>query len=206
MSRVKEELLDFKKAIDRALQSDVPEEERISDVLSALESVTVDLDLLKQTSMVQCLQSVKKHFTEADVGMKAKALLLKWKRDCSGGNTEDSQPSEDGNKASSKVMKTEEKRSIKLIDSNKKVIPLPSASSTPSLKASSAGDDEEWDDGYMKNLHPARQRVSRAFIMRLSQFYTITKRLQSECSMNRLYENRLELGMNVLYMYMLPRC
>lgn len=153
MTRVKDELLDFKKAIDRALLSDVLEEERISDVLSALETVQVDLEILKQTNMVQCLQSVKKKFAESDIGNKVKALLLKWKKDCSGGSTEGAE------EAPAKAVKTEEKRSIKLIDSHKKVISLPSASVTPSAKASSAGDEEEWDDGYMKNLHPARQRV-----------------------------------------------
>eukprot|EP01031_Cornospumella_fuschlensis_P030895 gene30895-37334_t len=162
MSRAKEELLDLRKSIDKALQSDVPEAERISDIITILETFKVDLDLLKQTSMVQCLQSVKKQFAESDLGAKTKSLLLKWKKVCSGESTEDSQPTDDSKPTTTqKSVKTEERRAVKLIDSNKKVIPLPSASSAPSLKSSSAADEDEWDDGYMKNLHPVRQRVMK---------------------------------------------
>eukprot|EP00981_Chlorochromonas_danica_P006045 scaffold1263_cov170-Ochromonas_danica.AAC.9 len=174
MSRASEQLFGFRHSLEKALESDVFEEEQFHDILQALEKVPIDVDVLKQTGIVQPLQTLKKKYSEKEIGIKAKDLLARWKKDCLvGASTREVE-------AKRKVVlpmevnaKVEASRHIvKVVGGDKKsgsTTTSTSFASSSSSQASSSGaalslrtksEDEEWDDdGYFKNLAVTRQKI-----------------------------------------------
>eukprot|EP00981_Chlorochromonas_danica_P006510 scaffold1404_cov173-Ochromonas_danica.AAC.6 len=82
MSQASERLFGFRNALERVLQSDAFEEEQLHYILQALEKVPVDADVLQQTGIVQPLRTLKNKYSENAIGIKAKSILSRWKKDC----------------------------------------------------------------------------------------------------------------------------
>ncbi len=73
-----ERILGLRHSLEKALESDLDEEERLADILCALRAIEIDLELLKQTGLVSTLQSAKKKFQEKPIGLQIYELLGKW--------------------------------------------------------------------------------------------------------------------------------
>lgn len=147
-SRVADELTDLRKSFEKTLEGGSDEEERMLDILSAMMKVVGNLDLLKQTGVVQMLKGANKKVGEGKVSNKIKDLLAKWKADCSAPPTAEVKASE-----APTAPATETKVEAKPAASS-------SSSSLGGISRSSSSGDLEFDDGgYFKSLPINRQKV-----------------------------------------------
>lgn len=153
-SRQGDQLFTLRRSLEKAIESETFEEETLNDLFNALSGIAVDVDILKQTGIVQVLQATKKKYQDNQIGTKAKNMLAKWKRECMAG-------SDDSDKGTKKAAQPEvvKRPTVKELDANMKVIKKSVEPSMPAI-ARCRSEEDEWDDGgYYKNLLPVRQKV-----------------------------------------------
>lgn len=83
-SHIKQKLVDIRKALDKVLHDDhkPDHEEQVLDELSALESITMTAELIKESKLGKVVSSIKDKFetVSTKVASKAKEILLHWKK------------------------------------------------------------------------------------------------------------------------------
>jgi hypothetical protein len=164
MSRLTDRLFDLRRSLEHTLESDDIEEERLTDLLNAINNIPhVHIDILKETGIVQVLQSVKKKYPDHDLANLAKNIIIRWKKECMKGPNDDTEaPSKaESAKAHPKPehLEIKKKPSMKLVDSDNKIIAQSIPSPPASLGRSRSGEEEFDDDGYYKQLSVKRQHV-----------------------------------------------
>lgn len=84
-SRKVETVKSLKSSLDKALGSSclIDEEERIIDILKSLHNFQMDIVTLRETDIGSTLKETRKKFVDSEIGLEAKKLTLKWKKDCS---------------------------------------------------------------------------------------------------------------------------
>jgi hypothetical protein len=80
-SRAETEVNQLRVSLEKALASE-GSTEGFEDAIAALQKIPISIDLLRKTKIGQTLQDVKKKHATNNVGVLAKALLSKWKKDC----------------------------------------------------------------------------------------------------------------------------
>jgi hypothetical protein len=107
MNRQRNELLEFRKVIEKALTGDdeaVVAKQRINDIVVILKEYAMTMDLLKETNFGSALKKVMDKYPEDEVSLNAKKILQKWKKTLTNTKSATTPTSSQGNSKNPEIL------------------------------------------------------------------------------------------------------
>jgi hypothetical protein len=169
MSRVVSEIILHRSTLEKLLPKDdnLEDEERMKDVLNALLELQMTVEILKETNIGQILQDIKNKFPEAPVGLLAKKVIAKYRKDCKG-------PEEPKKVTIAEAEGVSEEKkprpSVQLVNSKKEKIDASEVKQEKSqikLTKSKSFDEDEWNEDHYDKLSDMRRKVRFLYLVRI---------------------------------------
>lgn len=189
-SRAVIELQNLRKSLEKLISNsdNGNSEEAITDVLTAIQKVPINIEILRESQIGSVLQETRSKFAEGNIGKLAKRILIQWKKDCS--VAADKSTSVDEATASSMKTSDNAQPTKKSNDPN-------DAPDPPTIaKVASISEDDYWADDHDAQLSNTRRKILETLTeaLKLSAKDSIAKFIAQniECSLNALHPEHVD--------------
>jgi hypothetical protein len=167
-SRLISEINQRKSALEKLIPSNggqLENEERVLDLLNLLLDTTMTVEVLKETNVGQVLQGLKSKFPEAPVGIAAKKVIAKWRKDCKP-EAETETPKKPSLLETEGVGEEKPRGMVQLVNSQKKKVDSfrnnkEDNGSERKIQRVKSYDEDEWNEDHYENLSDVRRKVSK---------------------------------------------